>query len=223
MKTPAHIEAFKRSVERHGLPVALADSALTIVNRFGYEKVLKGVTIDTVNPEFLKCDERYQGSFIPEDRLRQFVADPANQLDDLFLDRALGRGDECYGFIAGSQLASYGWYSNWPTEIDADGLAVHFDPSYMYMYKGHTHPAHRGQRLHAVGMTRALESYLSRGLKGLVSYVEWNNFDSLKSCYRMGYRDFGNLYVTRVFGRYFCFSDAGCRRYRFRLERLPEW
>jgi hypothetical protein len=197
----------------------LADAALCLVNRVTYERILKGLTIDTINPAFLNCGDRYRGEFLPAATLRPLAADPANQIDPGFLERALGRGDECYGFFAGPNLASYGWYSHQPTEIDADGLALHFDPSYIYMYKGYTHPEHRGHRLHAIGMTRALQSYISRGFRGIVSYVDWNNFDSLKSCYRMGYKDFGNLYVTRLFGRYFILTGAGCRRYHFRLER----
>jgi hypothetical protein len=216
-------EGFKRNVAQHGLPVAIADSALSFVNKFGYDKILKGVTIDTPDARFLSCDQPYQGGFLSIEMLRDYVADPANQLDDAFLDRAAARRDECYGFLDDKQqLASYGWYSNCPAEMDTRGLELHFDPSYIYMYKGHTHPAHRGHRLHAVGMTCALQAYLERGFKGIVSYVEWNNFDSLKSCYRMGYKDFGNIYVARMFGRYLFYSDAGCRKYQFRLERSRE-
>jgi L-amino acid N-acyltransferase YncA len=85
------------------------------------------------------------------------------------------------------------------------------------MYKGYTHTRHRGRRLHAVGMTRALESYLARGYKGFVSYVEASNFSSLKSCYRMGYVNFGTIVALRVFNRYFLYANKGCRRYGFRL------
>ena len=59
-----------------------------------------------------------------------------------------------------------------------------------------------GNASHAVGMTRALDEYLARGSKGILSYVEWNNFASLKSCYRMGYADFGKIYVLRLFGHF---------------------
>jgi len=48
-----------------------------------------------------------------------------------------------------------------------------------------------------------VEAYLARGYKGMLCYVESNNFTSLKSCYRTGYTDFGNLYVARLFNRYF--------------------
>ena len=97
---------------------------------------------------------------------------------------------------------------------------MHFNGQYIYMYKGLTPGNYRGQRLHAIGMTRALEAYLARGYKGIVSYVEWNNFGSLKSCYRMGYKDFGTVYVVRFFKHYFIHSGAGCDGYGFRLERV---
>jgi hypothetical protein len=151
--------------------------------------------------------------------LMEFAADPQNELTEMFVREAFDKGDECYGFLCGDSLASYGWYSREPTPIHPPELMLYFERGYIYMYKGFTHVNHRGQRLHAVGMTRALETYRARGYKGIVSYVEWNNFGSLRSCYRMGYSDFGAIMVFRLFGRYFAHSSAGCRRYGFRLER----
>ena len=69
-------------------------------------------------------------------------------------------------------------------------------------------------------MTRALQAFLERGFEGLVSTVEWQNSDSLKSCYRLGYLDFGNVYGVRMFGRYFFRSGRGCERYQFSVGRL---
>ena len=80
------------------------------------------------------------------------------------------------------------------------------------------HLRYRGQRLHAIGMTLALRHYRNSGYRGIVSYVEAQNFDSLKSCFRMGYSVFGSIYVIRVFGRHFAFSSTGCRRFDFRLR-----
>jgi hypothetical protein len=54
-----------------------------------------------------------------------------------------------------------------------------------------------------------------------VSYVEWNNFASLKSCYRMGYRDLGNIMIVGARGHYILRHDAGCGEYGFRLVRTP--
>jgi hypothetical protein len=86
-----------------------------------------------------------------------FASDPQNELQETLLGDALGNRDECYGFLDGDILA--------PT----DGIP---NAHYVHMHKGFARLAHRGQRLHAVGMTRALDAYLSRGYKGIVSYVE---------------------------------------------------
>jgi hypothetical protein len=100
------------------------------------------------------------------------------------------------------------------------------------MYRGFTHPGYRGQRLHAIGMTMALAAYRARGFKGLVSCVDVRNDASLKSCYRMGYHDFGAIYVMtlgRLFGlrhppgrflRYpIIHCTPGCKAFGFWLER----
>jgi hypothetical protein len=68
-------------------------------------------------------------------------------------------------------------------------------------------------------MTRALARYVAEGYRGLISYVEWHNVDSLKSCYRMGYNDFGNIYLARLFGQYLVRMGDGCRRHGFWIEQ----
>lgn len=217
-----------RNIKQIGAFTTFKDVAFRGLNRVVFFKVLKGVKIDMVNPDFLKCDAKYRGLFFDEALLRELGKNPENELPARFLDRALAAGEECYGFLDGDTLASYGWYSNKPAEIERPDLGrfhppgrlfLHFDDRYIYMYKGFTHLKYRGQRLHAVGMTRALEAYLARGYRGIVSYVEWNNFSSLKSCYRMGYSDFGNIYAAGALQNYFFYSDTGCEPYGFRLER----
>jgi len=211
---------FKRNIKQFGAVKALEDVALRALNRGVFFKILKGVKIDAVHPDFLKCDEKYRGLFLTEGMLAEFAERPEYELSRGFLDQALAKGDECYGFLDGNVLAAYGWYSKKPTEIDPPDLVLHFNDQFIYMYKGFTHVNYRGQRLHAIGMTQALKAYLARGFKGIVSYVEWNNFGSLKSCYRMGYQDYGNIYAARLFDHYFLHSNAGCQPYGFRLERV---
>jgi hypothetical protein len=209
---------FKANTRNVGLPRALADIAIRAANRVAFFRVIKGIRIETVDPAFLECDRKYHGTFLDEGMLRQFAADPKNELRHDFLDEALAKGDECYGFLAGPVLAAYGWYSSKPTDVDFLGLRLRFSDQYVYMYKGFTAADHRGQRLHAIGMTRALEVYLARGYRGIVSCVEWNNFASLKSCYRMGYHPFGNIAIAGHGKHYVLRHDNGCRQYAFRLE-----
>jgi hypothetical protein len=73
------------------------------------------------------------------------------------------------------------------------------------------------QGLYRSALPRALREYRRRGLRGIVSYVESTNFDSLKSCFRMGYKVFGSIYLARLLGRHFARSSPGCEPYAFRV------
>jgi hypothetical protein len=207
---------------RHGVARASYSLALKAVNRIVPLKILRGVVIERPLPEFLVCPEGYTPTFLTPDRLRSFSLDPETRLSPGFVEEAVSKGDECFGILKGERLTAYGWYSSRPTRIDPRELRLRFRYEYVYMYNGYTHPLDRGQRLHAIGMTLALREYLGRGRKGLVSYVESINFDSLKSCRRMGYAEFGSIHVVRISGTYRAFSSAGCRRLGFRVERVAD-
>jgi hypothetical protein len=206
-------------VRRHGLPATLHSLALQAVNCLVPFRILRGVYVDQAAPEYLACPQPLNPSFLSAGALQAYAEDPATEISRQFLANALGSGDECYAICDGAKLAAYGWYSTRPTPIGLPDLLLHFAPGYVYMYKGFTDSRYRGKRLHAIGMTRALEHYLGKGYGGIVSYVESDNFDSLKSCFRMGYRVFGSVFLIRVFGRYFAFATPGCKPFGFRVAR----
>jgi ribosomal protein S18 acetylase RimI-like enzyme len=208
----------RQSVENFGIARTACDLVLRAINRLLFFKILRGIVIESVNPRFLVCDDRYRFGRLEEPTLRKFAASQDYELSDEFLREAFTRGDECYGFLDGEELAAYGWYTRRPTSLDRPQLVLHFSDRYIYMYKGFTHPAYRGQRLHAIGMTKALAVFLARGYRGLVSYVEATNFSSLRSCYRMGYSDFGTVAILGRGARGLVRVSAGCRPYEFRVE-----
>lgn len=207
-------------IRRHGLFNAAHALALKALHSLFAVKILRGVHVQQPDAAFLKCPEAYNPGFLTRGELRDYVCDPRTEISSRFLDDAMARGDECYAIRDGETLAAYGWYaSSGSTPIGLPDLVLRFNPDHVYMYKGFTDTRYRGQRLHAIGMTRALERYVAKGYRGIVSYVEATNFDSLKSCFRMGYKVFGSIYVIRVFGRHYAFSSPGCRRFGFRLDR----
>jgi hypothetical protein len=211
----------RRSIELYGLPATLADFTVSAINRGVFLKILKGVTIERVSPEFLDCPDGYRGALLTETQVREVARKPEHALPKSFLDEALAKGDECYAIFQGETLASYGWYSTRATRIDPPDLWVNFAESYVYMYNGFTHPSHRGKRLHAIGMTQALALYLSRGHRGLVSYVESTNYASRKSTVRMGYSEFGTIFIVRIGGKYVIHHGSGCSPYAFQIQRQP--
>jgi len=209
----------RESVARIGVAGTLHDLAIRAANRVVLIKILRCMAIERVNPAFAGCSAPYRATFLSEPMLREFGREPENEMPEPFLDEALAKGDECFGLLAGDRLAAYGWYSSGPTRIDPPDLVLHPGGRHIYMYKGFTHVAHRGRRLHAIGMTLALREYLARGFKGLVSYVESNNFSSLKSTVRMGYEIFGTIAVLKAFGVHYARASAGCRERGVHVEQ----
>jgi len=209
-----------RNLKSFGLIKTCQDLALRALNRAILFKVLKGIEIRRPDPRFMDFGN-YRARFLDQSMLYRYAADPENEMSEEFVEDALSKGDECFAVLDGERLAAYGWYSSSPTAIDPPELRLHFDKQFIYQYKGFTHARYRGRRLHAIGITGALKEYLARGYKGFVSYVEWNNFASLRSSYRMGFTDFGAIVVTRVFGRLHLHSTPGCKPYCFYLEYAP--
>jgi len=218
MKVTSAITTLRRNVRNHGAPAAIYDVVVRSINRFVYLKNFECVAIEQVDPGSLTLPAHLECVRLDNLRLSLFGGVRENELPEEFVRDALAAGDECYAVLDGDTLASYGWYSKRPTLVNSD-LRLHFNRQYVYMYKGFTSKLYRGQRLHAIGMMLALDEYRKQGFKGLVSYVESNNFDSLKSCYRMGYKTCGHLRVLRLAGRYFIQRGQGCSDYGLELQR----
>ena len=215
---PNILQKLRRMLARHSLWSTLYTLVLKCINSAFVLRILRGVYVEAPDASFLEHPRAYTAEFLSTQKLREYAQDPNTQIRDAFLDQALARGGQCYAIRDGETLAAYGWYSSHSTPVGIGDLVLTFDSRYVYMYNGFTDLRYRGQRLHAIGMTLALRHYRNSGYRGIVSYVEAQNFDSLKSCFRMGYRVFGSIYVVRVFGRYFAFSSPGCRRLEFRLR-----
>lgn len=220
MADTSRVGQVARTVRQVGVLRGLYDLALRAVNRLVYFRVLEALHIQTPDPKALERRGEYGYGFLSRALILSFALDPQYEMSEAFLAEALAKDDRCYGIVHGNRLASYGWYSTRPTIALNDDLELRFDPAYVYMYKGFTHEDYRGQRLHAAGMALALEEHRAQGSKGIVSYVESNNFSSLKSCYRMGYEPFGRIVVLRARGRYYIGASEGCRARGFALAPL---
>jgi len=205
---------FRSQASSFGLWSVLRAFAIRAIQRVIDFKVLRAMCITVVVPGFLELPTGMTADFLDRETLRRMTAEAKYDLTAEFLDDALAKGDECYAIVDGAEPAAYGWYAHSPTRM-SDGMLVQFDPAYVYMYKGLTLDAYRGRRLHAIGMTRALAAYRAQGFKGLVSYIESDNLNSLKSAYRIGYVDFGRVFIIRMWGRLVTFRTPGCAAFGF--------
>jgi hypothetical protein len=214
--------AFRHVVDNaksFGPSAAIHDLQQRAVNRVVPFQIMRGMTavLPDINPGLFDPGS-FRADFATREELLARTGDEY-EMSPSFVRDALSKGDECFALYDGDRLASFGWYSNQPTLI-SDGLLLHFDPSWVYMYKGYTHPDYRGKRLHGIGMSLALRAYTERGSRGLISYVKSTNFQSLRSIERMGYRIFGDIYLARVLGRAVTWTTPSCKPYGFRLESV---
>jgi len=225
------VDQVRSSIDHHGITPTLFSLAYRGTNKLTTALVLKGITLspDHVAPEFLEGvderDERWR--FLSRDELEQFgAALPELCLDRDFIAEAIDRGDRCYGFVVDGTLATYGWYSTRPTPMEPrllPGLMGQFNSSYVYFYKAFTAPAYRGMHLHGIGMARAMKVYVEAGSSAIISYVEAINHAALKSCKRIGCRDFGTVLILKVGSRYLTHATSGCRHYGIQLNTTVEF
>ena len=185
-------------------------------------KLLQCFCVGFVNPAFIERPPQYVARFLSPAEIRSFGKDPECDMTGDFVAEALMKGDECFGILDGPNLAAYSWYSTKPTRIRPPELFLRIDGRYIYMYKGFTRDQYRGQRLHAIGKTLALQAFMDLGFRGMISYVEFDNADSLKSTRRMGARLFGSIFIFGMFGHYIVFATRGCRKFGVRIERERE-
>jgi hypothetical protein len=218
----ANIRSLLKIFESFGFYNLLLHIAVRLLNKITFTNVMIGMTLteESVNPEFTAKSEKYTERFVSDEEVQEFARDAENDLPQEFINQALGKADRCYAILDGGKLASYGWYTDKPTVV-VPGLYLHFDPSWIYMYRGYTPKAYRGQRLHALGMAQAMCKFTELGYRGLISYVEASNFDSLRSVYRLGYKPIGKLFVIKLFGRYISWTTGSCSQYKLHLRPCP--
>jgi hypothetical protein len=69
-----------RNIRTFGVVKTVEDLTLRAINRAAILKILKGIKIEKVDPEFLRCDNKYQGQFLDQAMLTEFAKDPRNDL-----------------------------------------------------------------------------------------------------------------------------------------------
>jgi hypothetical protein len=176
------------------------------------------LTPQTVNPASAPAVTPYDCRFGDRETLLRLAGTP--DLPVAFVKAALDKGDRCFLVMDGPRLAGYAWYSTSPTRFDSkhDRLTLSCGSAYLYSYKGFTVPEYRGRRVHALGKLRVIEEAARQGYRGLVSYVDFDNYRSIRSLERVGYRNFGRALIVGARGRFLIGHSPGCARCGFRIS-----
>lgn len=169
-----------------------------LVDRLGarllQRHVMEVVWLDLQRAEACSPVEGFEFRFLTADEVRAFSQDPRLDLN-LNMVAEVERGDSlCFAALDHENLAAYGWYAMHRAQPrHCFGVGLELPDDVAYMFKGFTHPTYRGRRLHAAAMALALTELGHRGVRGLISTVEWTNEASLRSCDRLGYERLGRI------------------------------
>jgi hypothetical protein len=176
---------------------------------------------EDINMELAKAVGNYECRFLAPQEASRFFCQLDGELARGFHE-AIARGDKAYVILDGERLASVGLYAEGPTPILSD-LTVHFEPPSLYMYRGYTQAAYRGQRLHALGILRAALELFDLQVPQLVTLSEKTNYPATISVHRMGWQRCGAVYRVGIGPLMRLGQTASARANGMRLElRSPK-
>ena len=212
------VRTFAHSIREFGWLNTIKHYVIELINKLTFFRIYRLMLIDQPKPEWLTLNPKYTCRFFNADEMRAYLTQEAIDLSEDFVNTAFAKGDLCCAILDDNSLISYGWYSNQATLINPH-LRISCAAGYTYMYHGYTHPNYRGQRLHAIRVTHGLKEHSQKGAnetnstKGLIFYVEADNYRSLRSAARLNARNVGRVVTIRIFGKYLLHHCAGCQRY----------
>ncbi|KAA3618664.1 MAG: hypothetical protein DWQ05_06800 [Calditrichaeota bacterium] len=216
-------DQLKRDFFSVGLKGILIDLVIRFVNLFTYFKVLHCLAIEeaVLHHEIKELNLQYQDKFLSSDEVDKYVHIETTRLPDYVAEDGINKKDECLGLLDNGNLINYCWYSDLPTRLCAN-LEIHFSADYKYAYRSFTIVPFRGQRLQGLNLYRALKYYQKKGYKGVVAYVDSNNFNSLRSLNHLGFQIFERVMIIKFWKTYYIFKPRTKSPYEFEIHLTPD-
>jgi hypothetical protein len=212
---------YRAIFEERNFLEALTYLFVYIMNKITYTEIFRIMVLDprTAKKSLKTNDQFYFFKCTPQE-LQNYQYN-VHRLNNNFVQEALKRNDFLYGCTVQNtdQIIAYGWYAYQPTIIN-NHLVFHFSQNYLYMFNGYTEPDYRGYRLHGIAMGLCAINAPSYGKKGLISYVNAENYRSLHSCKRLGYDIVGTILAIKLLNKTYIFSTKGCKKYDVFLEAI---
>jgi hypothetical protein len=142
-------------------------------------------------------------------------------ISDFLLNRA-EEGDLCFLNFCDGELAGYTWANVNGQPLLFPNLRLRLPDHYLYNYAGFTLPKFRGWGLQSV-RHRALMHHKqwSEDTRGLVGYVSYTNWASIKGQTKSGYRTIGNLWLFGTKNHFVTFRSRAVRD--FGIARIRDF
>ncbi len=195
---PTLLERIRAFRERFGIVGALRKSRDVILHKILHISVFTVVWLDVEELAGIQpAEPQYQFRFLSTDEVARYAQDSEYYIEPVLADRVRDGREVCYAALCGNRLAAFGFFAlNYIEPQHASGVAMSFPSDVAFMTFGFTHPDFRGARLHGIIMADALKALGDRGITKLASLVARSNLASLKSCYRLGWKNLGNMKIV---------------------------
>jgi len=215
MTIKSAMATIQRDLKYFGTACTIYDIFLRVLNWFVFLKVLRVIAISEI-PTKPALPPNFRFEHIPVGEVARLSQNPEYALHPRLLHEMARGNNTCFGIYDGRTLANYMFVFVTPA-LMTDELEVAFGPRYAYLCAAFTHPRYRGLHVNSLGVDLGVREYLTRGFREILAYVESNNFSSLKSFARCGWRTVGTVHILRLFGRYIIHNGRGCSAYAFRV------
>jgi hypothetical protein len=181
--------------ERFGASAAIYKFVDVVLHKVFHTYVHTVVWLELKAVETMACsDPQFTFRYLTADEIEKFAENSSYYIDPSLAEGVRSGNEVVFAALAGDRLAAFGCYTiGYVPPEQCAGAALSFPTDVAYMSYGFTHPDFRGARLHGLIMGLALQELAKRGITKLVSIVAWTNWASLKSCWRLGYINLGNM------------------------------
>lgn len=205
---------------RFGLLAGLQGLAYGIVRKLCFVQVNR-VLLIRVGHDAAEL-KTVNGRFLTADEVVAFSVEPSNDLDSGMYRRLSGGLDRCFAAVSGRQLVNYSWYASGSIEAaHFSGVPASFPGGTAYFYKSFTHPDFRGRGINQAVIQQALSALAKHDVEQVFGLVEFNNWSSLRSCRKVGFRTVGWLVTFGAISRR-AWPSRGVRKLGIRLGRQAQ-
>jgi hypothetical protein len=198
LKILLELSQTKKYFRRFGITKAIYYAVFQVINYMTFCKIFYILILTKEKISVIAENSDISFRFLTFNDLNKFLNNKLYQLDKSSILSSFYRGDLCFGALKDGILINYRWFSNKETQI-SDELVFSFNSPTWYSYKAFTHPAHRGQRINSISLSKAFHELTKIGCKELSTVIESHNFSSLKSAEASGYHIIGKNFVFKYF------------------------
>jgi hypothetical protein len=128
-------------------------------------------------------------------------------------------GDVCLIVYVNGELSGYTWAHFKGTPVLIPGLRIRIPHEYIYNYGAFTHPKFRGLSLQSYRHYKVLENPEWKDRIGLLGYVKYTNWGSIRGQTKSGYISIGRIWIIGKSGRLYALVSRKLKR--LGIERIP--